>query len=66
MDNKLKILGFVGSLRAGSYNKSLLRAAANLMPEDANLEIFDIDGIPAFNQDTENNMPENIKDFKSK
>ena len=66
MDTKLKILGFAGSLRAGSYNKSLLRAAANLMPEDTNLEIFDIDGIPAFNQDTENNMPEKVKDFKSK
>lgn len=37
MDNNLKILGFAGSLRAGSYNKALLRAAANLMPEDANL-----------------------------
>jgi len=66
LDTKLKILGFAGSLRAGSYNKSLLRAAANLMPEDTNLEIFDIDGIPAFNQDTENNMPEKVKDFKSK
>jgi len=67
MGNKLKILGFAGSLRKTSYNKSLLRAAANLMPsEDTNLEIFDIDGIPAFNQDTENNMPEKVKDFKSK
>ena len=66
MDNKIKILGFAGSLRAGSYNKSLLRTAANLMPEDANLEIFDIDGIPAFNQDTERDMPEKVKDFKSK
>jgi chromate reductase len=53
MANKLKILGFANSLRVHSYNKSLLRAATNLMPsEDANLEIFDIDGIPAFNQDT--------------
>ena len=66
MDTKLKILGFAGSLRIASYNKSLLRAAANLMPEDTNLEIFDIDGIPSFNQDTENNMPEKVKDFKSK
>ena len=66
METKLKILGFAGSLRIASYNKSLLRAAANLMPEDTNLEIFDIDGIPSFNQDTENNMPEKVKDFKSK
>ena len=27
MDTKLKILGFVASLRTASYNKSLLRAA---------------------------------------
>jgi NAD(P)H-dependent FMN reductase len=27
MDTKLKILGFAGSLRTASYNKSLLRAA---------------------------------------
>jgi len=66
MGTKLKILGFAGSLRIASYNKSLLRAAANLMPESTTLEIFDIDGIPAFNQDTENNMPEKVKDFKSK
>ncbi|MBA3978579.1 MAG: NAD(P)H-dependent oxidoreductase [Nitrosopumilus sp.] len=67
MSGKLKVLGFAGSLRAGSYNKSLLRAAADFMPEDANLEIFDIDGIPAFNQDIESDMmPEKVKDLKSK
>ncbi len=67
MNGKLKVLGFAGSLRAGSYNKSLLRAAADLMPEDANLEIFDIGGIPAFNQDIESDMmPERVKDLKSK
>jgi len=43
MNNNLKVLGFAGSLRVGSYNKSLLLTAAELMPEDVNLEIFDID-----------------------
>ena len=66
MNNNLKVLGFAGSLRVGSYNKSLLRTAADLMPEDVNLEIFDIDGIPAFNQDIENDMPKKVRDFKSK
>ena len=66
MESKLKVLGFAGSLRAGSYNKALLRAAENFIPEDANLEIFDIDGIPPFNQDIENDMPNKVKDFKSK
>ena len=53
-NNKLKVLGFAGSLRAGSYNKALLRAPTDLLPEDMNLEIFDIDGIPLFNQDNDN------------
>ena len=66
MNNNLKVLGFAGSLRVASYNKSLLRAAADFMPEDVNLEIFDIDGIPAFNQDIENDMPKKVRDFKSK
>lgn len=66
MESKLKVLGFAGSLRTGSYNKALLHAAKNFIPEDVNLETFDIDGIPAFNQDIENDMPNKVKDFKSK
>lgn len=50
-NNKLKVLGFAGSLRAGSYNKALLRASLELLPNDVDLDVFDIDGIPAFNQD---------------
>ena len=65
-NSKLKILGFAGSLRVSSYNKSLLRAAIELLPEDANLEIFEIDGIPPFNQDIEKDMPTKIKEFKLK
>src|ERR671926_1453178 len=30
------------------------------------LEIFDLEGIPPFNQDIEQNMPEKVKDFKTK
>ena len=66
MDHKLKVLGFAGSLRIGSYNNALLRAAADFIPEDVTLEIFDIDGIPPFNQDVESDIPKNVKDFKSK
>jgi chromate reductase, NAD(P)H dehydrogenase (quinone) len=50
MESKLKVLGFARSLETGSYNKALLRVAENFISEDVNLEIFDIDGIPAFNQ----------------
>jgi chromate reductase, NAD(P)H dehydrogenase (quinone) len=64
--NKLKVLGFAGSLRLGSYNKALLRAAVDLVPENMNIEIFDLEGVPPFNQDTEENMPEKVKEFKKK
>lgn len=66
MNNKVKILGFAGSLGFGSYNRALLHAASNFIPEDSNLEIFDLEGIPPFNQDIEKDMPERVKDFKSK
>ena len=65
--NKIKVLGFAGSLRQGSYNKALLRSAADLVPDDMQLEISDLEGIPAFNQDTERDMmPAKVREFKSK
>ena len=51
MDKNKKVLGFAGSLRRGSYNKALLRSAVDLVPDDIQLEIFDLEGIPPFNQD---------------
>ena len=65
-DKKLKILGFAGSLRKGSYNKALLRAAEELLPSNVTMEVFEIEGIPLFNQDTEKDMPAKVKEFKSK
>jgi chromate reductase len=66
VDKQVNILGFAGSLRKGSYNRALLRAAAELVPGDARLEIFDLEGIPPFNQDLEPSMPDRVKQFKSK
>ncbi|MGH9982877.1 MAG: NADPH-dependent FMN reductase [Nitrososphaeraceae archaeon] len=66
MEKTLKVIGFAGSLRSGSYNKALLHAATDLLPADLELEIFDLDGIPGFNQDIEVDMPIKVKDFKSK
>lgn len=66
MSNKIKILGFAGSLRKGSYNKALLRAALEELPPDADLEIFDLEGIPPYNQDLDDRMPEIVEKFKAK
>lgn len=60
------ILGFAGSLRKNSFNKALLRAALELTPKDVELEIFDLEGIPPFNQDLETRMPEKVREFKAK
>ena len=66
MEDVVKILGFAGSLRKASYNRSLLRAAQELVPSDAQLEIFDLDGMPLFNQDLEDQPTEKVKEFKAK
>jgi chromate reductase, NAD(P)H dehydrogenase (quinone) len=49
----VKILGISGSLRKGSYNTALLKAAAGLMPEGVQLEAGSIHGIPLYDGDLE-------------
>ena len=49
----IRILGIAGSLRAESFNKRLLQAAARLLPSYTELEISDLQGIPLYNQDIE-------------
>src|SRR4029434_2767479 len=44
----IKVLGFAGSLRKGSYNRMALRAAEELLPDGMTLAIFDITPIPLF------------------
>jgi chromate reductase, NAD(P)H dehydrogenase (quinone) len=66
MEKMVNILGFAGSLRKDSYNKALLRAALELAPKGAKLETFDLEGIPPFNQDLENEPPQKVKEFKAK
>ena len=60
----VRILGIAGSLRRESYNRAALRAATALVPDGAVLEIFDLDGIPVFNQDEERNPPAPVVELK--
>jgi chromate reductase len=64
MGKSIRILGIAGSLRKESYNRSALRAAAQLAPNDASLEIFELDGIPGFSEDEEKNPPAKVVDLK--
>jgi chromate reductase, NAD(P)H dehydrogenase (quinone) len=66
MEKKVRVLGFAGSLRRGSYNRMLLRNAVDLAPDNIELEVFELDGIPPFNQDFEKDMPTRAKEFKSR
>lgn len=60
----IRILGFGGSLRKGSYNWALLENAKEMMPEGSSLQLFDLGEIPVYNQDMDNNLPEPVKKFK--
>src|SRR3954454_16642089 len=66
MSNPIRILGIAGSLRRESYNRAALRAATKLVPDGAILESFELDGIPVFNQDEEQNPPARVTEFKSR
>lgn len=66
MSKHITILGIAGSLRRESYNRAALRAATQLVPEGASLEIFELDGIPGFNQDDEKNPPARIIELKAR
>src|SRR2546425_4931402 len=48
-----KIVGISGSLRRGSFNTALLRAAAERMPQGSELAFESIEGIPLYNGDVE-------------
>jgi chromate reductase, NAD(P)H dehydrogenase (quinone) len=53
MSDTIQILGFAGSLRAGSLNRALLHAAVKLAPPSLRIEIFDLLPIPLYNADVE-------------
>jgi chromate reductase len=61
----LKILAVSGSLRGGSYNTNLLRAAVEAAPEGVELELFEpsaIADLPLYDQDLDGgDLPEPVE-----
>jgi chromate reductase len=50
---QLRVLGIAGSLRTGSFNRALLRAAQRSAPQTMAIEIFDLIDVPLYNGDVE-------------
>jgi len=67
-NDKVQVLGIAGSLRQGSYNRALLRAAQELAPEDMDIQIFDNETliqIPTYNEDVrQQGEPETVEILK--
>ena len=60
----MRILAISGSLRDGSYNTGLLRAARDLAPAGVEVELYaGLDSIPAFSVDREAEPPEPVADL---
>ena len=66
MSSKVRILGVAGSLRRGSYNQAALGEAKLLVPENSEIDVFQLDEIPMFNEDDEKRPPSSVLELKKR
>jgi chromate reductase len=61
-----KLIGISGSLRRGSFNTALLRAATELVPSGTELVTVTLHGVPLYDGDveTEHGLPERVRELK--
>lgn len=65
--DRIHVLGVAGSLRKASYNRALLAATEELLPDGMTLEIYDLVDIPLYNGDLEaKHTPESVMRFKER
>ena len=61
-----RIVAFAGSLRRGSFNRALIRAAQELAPEGMTIESIEIGELPFYNADVEaQGDPPAVERFKT-
>src|SRR5438105_3624721 len=59
------VVGFAGSLRRGSYNRALLRAAIELAPAGLHIETHELDALPLYNGDVEAaGVPQSVEELR--
>lgn len=61
-----RIIGISGSLRRGSFNTALLRAAAEVAPEGTTITVETLHGVPLYDGDAEaaNGIPDAVRRLK--
>src|SRR3954451_2360468 len=62
----IRVLGLIGSLRRGSYNRRLMQSARELAPAGMRIEIAELGDIPFYNADfdTASARPEPVERLK--
>ena len=62
----VQLAGLSGSLRRGSFNTALLRAAQLVLPDNAKLEIVEYGDVPLYNADVEaaSGFPESVQELR--
>src|SRR5947199_2485011 len=54
----MRVLAISGSLRAGSHNTALLRAAAEVAPDGVKIELYEgLEQLPPYNEDRDTDIP---------
>ena len=68
MTQPIRIVGLSGSLRSGSFNAHLLRAAARVAPAGIEIEVETIRGVPLYDGDVEaaEGLPARVTELKDK
>lgn len=66
MSAPVQVLAIPGSLRLGSFNRSLLEAAVDLAPPEMDLSVYEsLDAVPVFNEDLEHPPPPGVSHLRN-